>query len=198
MTSRQSHLLAPDPGQQQGSLWGGVQGFSSVRLCGSTRTLWKTGQPAQPGLWLLAHPSQLCALGPWEKGSFLSLACMAGVRAQAPAGATSRGHCSKQQGRCFGFLLQQGVSPSCPRRPKEGVLEPSCRGKQTGLRRYQGPRTAAGRRPHRTWWRGLGELQWRWCGGTLMILKRRLSAFAMQEITVTKKIARSKRLSCIF
>lgn len=44
---------------------------------------------------------------------------------RAPAGATPKGHCSKQQGRlfAFGFLLQQqGLTPRGPRRPKGGVL----------------------------------------------------------------------------
>ena len=74
--------------------------------------------------------------------TFLSLACLAGVRAQGTRWGHSEGSLLKLQGRllAFGFLLQQrGLTPRGPRRPKRGILSHPVGGDRHGTD-TRGPR----------------------------------------------------------
>lgn len=103
-------------------------------------------------------PPSCVPLGQWCK---LSEPCVHG-RSQSPGHPLGppEGSLFQAARSAFRFRLPPptvGLHPARPQEAQGRSSEPSCRGRQTG-HRYQGPRGQgeAGRRPHRTWWWGLG------------------------------------------
>lgn len=172
MNPGQSHLLAPDPGHSKEAPWWQVgRGLGSGGVVAQPpHGLGKTlGSRLSLDLAPGSTPPSCVPLGQWCK---LSESCVHG-RSQSPGHPLGppEGSLFQAARSAFRFRLPPptvGLHPARPQEAQGRSSEPSCRGRQTG-HRYQGPRGQgeAGRRPHRTWWWGLGgSCRPRWCGGT--------------------------------